>query len=860
MAASSVTPIRKQYLRIRSQHPGAILFFRLGDFYETFDEDAELTSRELDLVLTSRPIGKNQRVPMAGVPHHAAENYISRLIAKGHKVALCEQMGTETVGGIMPREVVRIFTPGTVVEAGMLDARRSNHLVAVIMEEGRAGLAFADITTGDFQTTQLASEQEVVDELLRLEPSEFILPDGTEPPHHQPDLHTTFYPRWRFEEGNARQALGEHFAVATLEAFGCENKPLAVRAAGAVLAYLSETQQGNLAQIQGLSTYSVEGFMNLDGATRRNLEIISSLDGSKENSLLGVLDRTKTPMGARLLRDRMARPLVQVEPLDSRLNQIEAFSQAGLLRTNVRKILARVPDLERLISRVASLRATPRDVQEVGVALRLMPELATAMSVDGDERYEEIMEELSSRLDPVAEASDLIGAAMVADAPSRLGKPGLFNAGYSILLDEVVNSSAHARQWVENLEASERKRTGINSLKVGYNRVFGYYIEVSRSKSDQVPEEYVRKQTLANVERYITSELKEYETIILNAEEHILEIERGLFSELCRQVAGWLTRIQDSARAVGEIDVAAALAEVAGIENYVRPVLSHDVSLEIVAGRHPVVEKNLLLERFVPNDCSFPEEERIHIITGPNMSGKSTYLRQTALIVLMAQIGSYVPAESARIGLTDRIFTRIGARDELHAGRSTFMVEMVETARILNHASGRSLLILDEIGRGTSTYDGLSIAWALVEHLHNHPRLRSRTLFATHYHELTGLAETLPMVANYNVAVAEEGDQVIFLHHIRPGGSDRSYGIHVAQLAGLPRDIVNRAGEVLRSLEEHAPSASVRPDRLRSAQQSALFPESSPILDELTQLDITSMTPLEAINKLYEWKKRFSEE
>ncbi len=850
MHQTKVTPSRQQYLEAKRQHPDAIVFFRLGDFYETFDDDAKTVAQELDLVLTSRPVGKDQRVPMAGVPHHAAEGYITRLIAKGFKVAICEQIGSETINGLMPREVVRVFTAGTVIEPGMLDARRPNYLAAVIFDGDRAGLAYADISTGDFAVTQIPNRQALLEELARLAPAELLLPDNE---YSLSDVAATIsrLPHWRFEEGNARQTLLRHFDVPTLDGFGCEGKPLAVRAAGAILHYLQETQRGAVGQIQRLSTYSVDGYMALDSATRRNLELTESLGGEKKNSLLGVLDQSVTAMGARLLRERLTRPLLDVDALNRRLDQVQCLFADGLLRAETRVLLKSIPDLERLTNRVVGMRATPRDLENIGVALAAVPDLQALIG------HLPALTVLTAALDPCVDITRLIAQAIADEAPTNLNKPGVIRPGFSAELDGIMRSSAHARTWVAELEPHERERTGIASLKVGFNKVFGYYIEVTRANTKHVPPDYIRKQTLTNAERYITPELKEYETLILNAEDRILEIERRVFTEVCQQVALAAKRLLATAQALAQIDVAAALAEVAANRGYVRPTLTSDGTLHIEGGRHPVIEQQPLLTRFVPNDTQFTERERIQLITGPNMSGKSTYLRQVALITLLAQIGGFVPASSAHIGLTDRIFTRIGAHDELHAGRSTFMVEMVETAQILNHATHRSLLVLDEIGRGTSTYDGLSIAWAVVEYLHNHPRLKPRTLFATHYHELTGLADILPLVINYNVAVAEEGDDVIFLHHIVPGSADRSYGIHVAQLAGLPRDVINRANDILKELEAHAPTAAVNPSHLRSAQQIALFPEASPVLEELEQLDVTSMTPLEAINKLYEWKRRY---
>jgi DNA mismatch repair protein MutS len=880
MMSSNDTPIRRQYLEIKRQHPDAILFFRLGDFYEMFDGDAQTAARELDLVLTSRASGKEQRVPMCGVPHHAAEGYIARLIAKGYKVALCEQIGSETINGLMPREVVRIFTAGTVIEPGMLDATRNNYLAAVAREGDKAGLAYIDISTGEFATTQVDNRRRLVEELSRLAVAELLLPDGEQALLSELTAVPAIsrLPNWRFEEGQARQTLQRHFEVSSLDAFGCQGKPLAVRAAGAILAYLQETQKETVRQIQRLATYSTDGYMALNAATRRNLELTESLTGQENHSLLAILNRTVTTMGARLLRRRLTQPLLDLTALNQRLEQVDAFYQNGRLRAEMRAGLKNLPDLERLTNRTVNGSAGPRDLDNIARVLAAVPDLlalrplssskgdaasagSASASADMDTTGASIasLDGLFNQLDPCPETAALIQRAIADDAPAQLGKPGVIRPGFSAELDGVVNSTAHARQWVAQLEPRERERTGIGSLKVGFNKVFGYYIEVTKANSQLAPDDYIRKQTLTNAERYITPELKEYETLILNAEERILEIERRVFTEVCQQVATAARRLLLLADALAQLDVAAGLAEVAATQNYVRPQLDNHHDLIIRDGRHPVVERVLTLERFVPNDCAFDQKERIQIVTGPNMSGKSTYLRQVALIVLMAQVGSFVPASEARIGLVDRIFTRIGAHDELHAGRSTFMVEMVETAEILHHASYHSLLILDEIGRGTSTYDGLSIAWAIVEYLHNHPRLRPRTLFATHYHELTGLTDLLPLVANYNVAVAEEGETVTFLHRIVPGGAGRSYGIHVAQLAGLPRDVINRSNEILRELERHAPTAAVKPTHLQAAQQVALFPEVSPILEELQALDVTSMTPLEAINKLYEWRHRYIE-
>ncbi|MEM7801927.1 MAG: DNA mismatch repair protein MutS [Chloroflexota bacterium] len=869
MAKTKLTPSRKQYLDLKKEYEKEILFYRMGDFYECFDGDAEIIARELDIVLTSRPQGKGgERIPMAGVPHHAAENYIARLVAKGYRVALCEQLSPTPINGLMPRDVVRIFTAGTVIEDGMLDAGRNNFLAAVVFSEGRAGIAYADITTGQFNTTVLPNQRALLEELARIDPVELVLPDGEYSLSNDTLSVKSIarIPDWRFELGNARNTLERHFGVQTLDPFGCENKPLAIRASGGVLYYLQETQKGSINQIQRLATYSIEGYMTLGSTTRKNLELTEALDGDKKNSLFGTLNKSVTPMGARHLRERITRPLLNIEQLNKRLNQVEAFYNDALLRAEIRTILKGLPDLERLTNRILSGRANPRDLELIGDGLAQLPALLNGIQdpdfdhtphLNGTPSPRADLQALILEIDSCEEVADLIQHSIKSDAPTNLSKSGVFMPGFSSELDGVVNASAHAREWVARLEPREKERTGINALKVGFNKVFGYYIEISRANSQYAPEDYIRKQTLTNAERYITPELKEYETLILNAEERMLEIERRLFTELCQEIGRFAERLLQTAATVARIDVAAGLAEAAAAQGYVRPLLNDSNSLDISGGRHPVIEQNLNLQRFVPNDTHFNDEERIHLITGPNMAGKSTILRQVALITLMAQMGSFVPADEATIGLVDRIFTRIGAHDELHAGRSTFMVEMVETAEILHHSSNRSLLILDEIGRGTSTYDGLSIAWAILEYLHNHPRLKPRTLFATHYHELTGLADLLPQLINYTIAVAEEGENVVFLHQILKGKADRSYGIHVAQLAGLPRDVVQRAREILIDLEAHAVTTSVEPSHLKQAQQVALFPEASPILDELDALDITTMTPLEAINKLYEWKKKY---
>ncbi len=862
------TPVRRQYLQIKARHPDAIVFFRLGDFYETFDEDAEIAARELDLVLTSRPVSKNNRVPMAGVPHHAVEGYIARLVEKGYRVAIAEQIGETTNKGLVHREVQRVVTPGTVVEPALLEEKQSNYLAAVFVGEERAGLAFTDITTGEFSTTQLRAD-EVEQELARLQPRECLIPEDMADVHPFadwrtlfPNLHLTPFPGYRFELEAARQVLHEHFNVATLDGFGCAGKPFAIRAAGAIIHYLQETQKGALTQIVSLSAYAIDRFMTLDAPTRRNLELTETIRERKtRGSLLGVLDQTLTPMGGRLLRARLNQPLLDRAALEARLDEVQVFYEHTILRGRTREMLKDMPDLERLTNRVLSDVATPRDLIGIRQALDAAPKLAQTLQEAATEATETVascLQSLTSTLNPCDDVSALIAAAIVDDPPASASGGGVIRRDFSAELDEVVTSAREAKAWIARLEKQEQARTGIKSLKVGHNKVFGYYIEVTKANLDAVPNEYIRKQTLVNAERYIIPELKDYETLIMNAEERQAEIEVRLFNDVCRQVGARSKALLETARALARLDVASTLAEVAVANRYVRPKLSGDEpsatpALEIVGGRHPVVEQTLRSEPFTPNGLQLNSDERILIITGPNMAGKSVYLRQNAIIVLMAQMGSFVPAEQAHVGIVDRIFTRIGAQDEVAAGQSTFMVEMIETANILNHATPRSLLILDEIGRGTSTYDGMSIAWAVVEYLHNHPERRARTLFATHYHELTEIAERLPAVRNYSLAVAEEGDRIVFLHQVTPGGADRSYGVHVAQLAGVPKSVVHRAEELLAQLE----SGEFRPGTpATEPQQPVLFAQEHPVVEELRGLDVSQMTPLEAINALYALQRR----
>jgi len=868
------TPVRKQYLDVKKQFPNAIVFFRLGDFYETFDEDAELVAHELDIVLTSRKVSKSKRVPMAGVPHHAAENYVARLIDKGFHVAICEQVGDEPVNGLMPREVVRVVTPGTITEPSLLKEKRNNYLMAVAPVFSKngdlesVGIAYTDISTGEFAATQIDSGDIaglMQQEVARLSPRECVLPESLSAEdafYIGPDsagnlVNITPLEDWRFDPATAAQAVEMHFDVSTLTAFGLDGLPEATAAAGAVIAYLQDTQRGSLAQVTRLTTYTIGEFMVLDAATRRNLELTETIrdTGQRKGTLINVLDQTVTAMGGRLLRQWMSRPLLDLDRLTRRQDAVEALYVDGLLRTQVREALNHMADLERLTNRILTGSAGPRELLSLRETLELIPALRGLLI-----GQEQVLRNIAHRLNPVEDVSQLIASAIDEDTPATLNTIGIIKQHYSPELDALLTASSEARNYINSLEAVERKSTGIKNLKVGYNKVFGYYIEITHSNADMVPEHYVRKQTLVNAERYITPEMKEVEVRLNNADEEILALERELFKQVLSEIGRYSDDLLDTARTLASLDVCAALAEVAAREGYVRPILSDEDVLYIEGGRHPVVEKLLVGERFVANDTTFSEEERIHVITGPNMSGKSTYLRQVALITLLAQIGSFVPADEAHIGLVDRIFTRIGAQDEIYAGQSTFMVEMVETAVILQQSTRRSLIVLDEIGRGTSTYDGLAIARAVIEYIHNHPRMGGKTLFATHYHELTELEKILPCVVNYHVMVAEQGGTVAFLHTIRRGKADKSYGIHVAGLAGVPKAVVQRASEVLRELEaqgSHWQVDTVGEDEeiTDSGQMSFFRSGPHPVIEQLKKLRIEEMSPIDAMTTLYELQR-----
>jgi DNA mismatch repair protein MutS len=851
----NLTPIRQQYLRIKQQYPQVILFFRLGDFYETFDEDARLCARELEIVLTARSMGKGNAIPMAGIPYHAVDNYLARLINRGYKVAICEQLTKPgQTRGIVEREVVRLVTPGTVVEPNLLNSKANNYLVSLVIDGDQAGLAYADITTGEFAVTQTTLSR-AVSELERLKPSELLAAKNLDLAAFRLSLPVTRLEEYDFEIESCTKILKEHFGVATLDGYGCAGLPLAVKAAGSLIAYLKETQKNAVGQMTGLNTYSTSDFMALDYQTQNNLELFrSSRSGKTEGSLLAVIDLTRTAMGGRLLRKWVGQPLLDLEALNLRQQAVEWFFNNGQARAGVIALLSDMADLERLVNRVRTHIANPREIVALKHGLEKVPGFKELLDSCP-------LEWLKSDLRAQPELVDLISQALVENPPLDLDEGGVIKAGFSPELDEIRSKSGHTRQYLANLEMQERQRTGIKNLKVGYNRVFGYYLEISNSNLGQVPADYIRKQTLVNGERFFTPELKEFETQILNAQERIVEMETTLFERVCGQVAASSETILVLTRGLAQLDVLAALAEAAVRHNYVRPLLNREKTIQIRDGRHPVVEKSLPEQNFVPNDTLLSNQDiQLVILTGPNMSGKSTYLRQVALIVLMAQVGSFVPASSATIGLVDRIFTRIGAGEDLAAGKSTFMVEMTETAIILNNATADSLIILDEIGRGTSTYDGLSIARAVAEYIHNSPRLGAKTLFATHYHELVQLAGFLPRAKNYNVAVSEDAGEVVFLRKIVPGGVDRSYGIHVAKLAGLPKAVIQRAQSVLAELEgaktQNKKNFEKSTKKGLPDFQISLFGVKPEVLTDLENLDINALSPLEALNKLYELQQK----
>mgnify|MGYP005848870439 CR=1 FL=1 len=859
------TPMLEQYRRIKAEHPEAILFFRMGDFYEMFFEDAKVASKLLGIALTTRD--KERGVPLCGVPYHAADQYIARLIEAGLSVAVCEQVEDPKLAkGIVRREVIRVITPGTAPGYLPFDADINKYLMAVCRQGKTFGLAYCDLSTGEFRVTEVGTLDGLSDEVRRIGPREIIINEAfkEEPGWSKvwgglPRTTLRPLPSWLFDFQSSYDLLLTHFGVRSLEGFGCQGMSAGIMAAGVVLHYLRETQKGELAHIVKLSPYFQGDYLVVDATTKTHLEITESFaEGSKKGSLLGVLDRTATPMGARKLRHWLEFPLTDPVKINARLDAVWHLKEKSGLRKKIQDILKEASDLERLSARIALGSAGPRELVALKNTLALIPKIKRAL---GDAEAD-LLKDIGEGLEEFHRLVDLIERALVDNPPASIRDGGAIREGYSPDLDQLRAILREGKDWIVKLEARERERTGIPTLKVKYNNIFGYFIEVTRSYLDKVPQDFVRKQTLVGAERFITAELKEYENKVLNAEDEISSLESNLFNELREETARYARDIARSADLMATLDVIASLAEVGHHLNYTRPVVDDGEAIVIKDGRHPVVEYLVTSERFVPNDAYLDlDESRLLIITGPNMAGKSTYIRQVALIVLMAQMGSLVPAREAKIGVVDRIFTRVGASDNLARGQSTFMVEMSETANILNNATKRSLIILDEIGRGTSTFDGISIAWSVAEYISDPAKVGAKTLFATHYHELTELALTRPGIKNYNVAVKEWGDEIIFLRKIMEGGSDRSYGIQVARLAGMPGEVLNRSKEILARLEQGDPTQGLRARARREPEQLSLFSGMEErIAKELKGLDLDRLTPLEALLKLKELKDRYAKE
>jgi len=863
------TPMMRQYLEIKSQYPDAILFFRLGDFYEMFLDDAVTAARILDITLTSRNKNSDDEVPLCGVPYHSAQPYIAKLVASGHKVAVCEQVeDPKSVKGIVKREVVRVVTPGMVLESDMLTPDENNYLMVLARGSRSFGVAVVDISTGEFRVTSVESPADLGREIDGNQPREIVLCECDEEvlrddlAGHFQDRMVNVLPEWVFESAEAQQRLHRFFQCDSLDAFGCQHLPAAICAAGAALYYVEETQKNTVEHIRTLKTYHVQDFMVLDEATRRNLELTATLiDGKRHGSLLGALDRTVTAMGGRKLRQWINQPLIDCRAIVQRHELVNELVDAPLLRDELAQRLDDIYDLERLSARISMASANAKDLVALRHSLEQLPTILSQAS----ELQSTMGTALSVAIDPLDDVLQLISATIAENPPFVLREGGLIRDGYHEELDELRLISREGKSWIIGLEKKEREQTGINTLKVRFNKVFGYYIDVPKTQISKVPESYERKQTLANSERYFTPELKEYEDKVLGAEERLVALEYDLFQQIRLQVAAQGARIQQTADALAQLDVMVCFATVAHERNYVQPVMDQGTRLMIEEGRHPVIESMNLGERFIPNDVQLDTEtDQLLIITGPNMAGKSTFMRQVALITLMAQVGSLVPAKSAHIGVVDRIFTRVGASDNLARGQSTFMVEMSETANILNHATPRSLIILDEIGRGTSTFDGVSIAWAVAEYLHDNDQVAAKTLFATHYHELTDLALTRDRIANFNIAVREWNDQIVFLRKIVAGGASHSYGIQVARLAGLPDAVISRAKEVLANLEggEFSTQGEPRlarsrqqPQQIKSPQMSLFNADDDPVRKQLQKVDVNTLSPLEALNLLDELKK-----
>ena len=870
---AELTPMMQQYMETKEQYKDCILFYRLGDFYEMFFDDALTASRELEITLTGKNCGLEERAPMCGVPYHAVDTYLNRLVSKGYKVAICEQVeDPKQSKGIVKREVIRIVTPGTNLNTQALDETKNNYIMCIVYADEQYGVSSADVTTGDYSVTEIDSVQKLQDEIYKISPSEIICNEalfmsGFSLEELKDRLGITVYSldSWYFDDMLCKKTLLEHFHVSSLEGLGLKDYDSGIIAAGALLKYLLETQKTSLDHLSKLSGYVTGKYMLLDSSTRRNLELCETLrEKQKKGSLLWVLDKTKTAMGARMLRKYVEQPLIEKDSVLKRLDAVEELVSNAIGREEIREYLSPVYDLERLVSKIVYQSANPRDMTAFQTSLAMLPPIRYIL----EEMNSELLRELYENLDPLEDICALIQSAVKEDPPIAMKEGGIIREGYNEEVDRLRNAKSDGKMWLAELEANEREKTGIKTLKIKYNKVFGYYLEVTNSFKDQVPDYYTRKQTLANAERYTIPKLKELEDTILGAEDRLYALEYELYCEVRNQVAAQILRIQTTAKAVANLDVFASLAVVAEKNRYVRPKINEKGVIDIKDGRHPVVEKMIPNDMFISNDTYLDDKKnRISIITGPNMSGKSTYMRQSALIVLMAQIGSFVPASSANIGMVDRIFTRVGASDDLASGQSTFMVEMTEVANILRNATSKSLLILDEIGRGTSTFDGLSIAWAVVEHISNGKLLGAKTLFATHYHELTELEGKIDNVHNYCIAVKEKGDDIVFLRKIVKGGADKSYGIQVAKLAGVPESVIVRAKEIVEELSDADITTRVRDiaehtvemkrrkkkyDDLDLAQFS-LFDTvtDDDVIEELKSIDIGNLTPVDALNTIY---------
>ena len=871
------TPMMQHYLKTHEEYKDCILFYRLGDFYEMFFDDAKVVSKELELTLTGKSCGAEERAPMCGIPYHAAETYLTRLVKKGYKVAICEQVEDPKLAkGMVKREVTRVVTPGTTLNAQALDETKNNYIMCIAYIGDHYGISSADITTGDYYVTEVDSERKLLDEVNKYQPTEIICNEafyisGIDIDDMKNRMGIVIYSldAWYFSDETAQMTLKDHFKVRDLEGLGLADYDSGVVAAGALLKYLYETQKTTLSNLVAIHPYTTGKFMIIDSSTRRNLELVETLrEKQKRGSLLWVLDKTRTAMGARTLRSFVEQPLIERTEIEERYDAIDEFNTNAITREEIREYLNPVYDLERLITRVTYQTANPRDLIAFRNSIHMLPPIKTLMS----DFQSPLLKRLYEQLDTLDELYELIERSIAEEPPLTLHDGGILKEGYNEEVDRLRKAKTDGKSWLADLEAKEREKTGIKNLKIKYNKVFGYYLEVTNSFKDLVPDYFTRKQTLANAERFITPELKELEDVILGAEDKLIVLEYELFREVRQKVADEVVRIQKTAKAVAQIDVFASLATVAEQNNYCRPKLNEKGLIDIKDGRHPVVERMIQNEMFVANDTYLDNgSNRVSIITGPNMAGKSTYMRQSALIVLMAQIGSFVPAKSAKIVIVDRIFTRVGASDDLASGQSTFMVEMSEVANILRNATSNSLLILDEIGRGTSTFDGLSIAWAVVEHISNPRLLGAKTLFATHYHELTELEGKLNSVNNYCIAVKEKGDDIVFLRKIVKGGADKSYGIQVAKLAGVPDNVIERAKEIVEELSNNditeivqnisAEGSSKRSkpklDEVDLEQISLLDTmDNDTILNELKELDLGQMTPIEAMNKLYELQNK----